>query len=83
MRSRDDVERGIMLQRLIREEFSGVDPSYEMRQYDEHGNLVYGPTVSFIRTGPEFRYALYGCGERKPEFEIALHRAFDRFGQGQ
>jgi hypothetical protein len=79
----DEVDRGIRLQNLIREEFSRVDPEYERQQLDGSGNLIYGPTVSFIRTGAEFRYNLAGCGDRYQEFEAALHRVIERFGRGE
>lgn len=78
-----EVERALIFQRLIREEFLSVDPNYEKHQYDEKGNLIYGPTASFVRNGAEFRYELHGCGNRYDEFKAALIRVFDRFGHGE
>lgn len=81
--STDDVARGIRLQNLMRDEFSKVDPDYDKQRYDERGNLVYGPTASFKRSGAVFDYELYGCGDRYEEFKAALIRVFDRFGRGE
>jgi len=81
--SEGDVERGLRLQKLIREEFMKVDPDYETHQYDEQGELVYGPTATVLRSGPVFDYGIHGCGERHEEFKAAAIRAFDRFGRGE